>query len=257
MAKKKVIANHKGGVGKTATVITVAAILGSGGNKVLVVDLDGQSDSSDQLLQTESRSKPGVFDLLVDEDGELNTAKCIYKCSELFENCYLIAADSRLDKVGDHINSRIGKEFIVKNLIAPLESKFDYIIYDTPPNLGTLTINALVASDDLIIPIDLSQKSIKNARKLLKVVEILNKSKLPTPRFDGLLICRYEKSNSNETQLIVSELEEEFKSKVINIRIPASIKVREADRQGCSIFHKSKFSPTAKAYRKLVENYII
>lgn len=234
MSKAKVISvlNHKGGVGKTTTTINLGGALRQKGYKVLLIDLDGQANLTEslgfsaELPQTIYGAMKGEYDLPIYEhkDG--------------------------LSVVPSCLDLSAGRELILAHLIKGQKEKFDYILIDCPPSLSLLTLNALTASDRLIIPVQAQFLAMRGMAKLMQVVHKVQQRLNSDLSIAGVLITQYDgRKNLNKS---VSELvQETFQGKVFSTHIRNSIALAEAPTQGQDIFHYAPKSAGAEDYEKV------
>ncbi len=250
------VANQKGGVGKTTTVLTTAAILGDLGKKVLIVDCDSQHNSTSRLEEEESSPPYRLYDLFEDEEFKLSIAKAILPAKSSFKNVYYIEGDARLAKVDSILSNRISREKTLKKILAPIIKHFDFIFLDTPPAINALTINALTAADKLIIPCDLSKDGLEGAKLINKLASSLKKEKITSIELSGIVVCGLEKSNSNLVKDLLSLIRREFADKVYNIEVPATVKVGESALAGATPYQLFRKHPITKSYEQLAKNLI-
>ncbi len=249
--------NQKGGVGKTTSLLTVAAILARRGNKVLVVDIDGQANATSRLLGTPARDRPHVFDLLVDEDGTVAPASAIYGARAPFTSVYVLAGDKRLASVEAHISNRYGRDGILKRVLDPLSASFDFVLIDNPPSLNLLTMNSLVAAAEdggYIVPVDMSSDAAEGAKAVRQMVQLMKKNGLAAePTFLGVLICQFQKGNAIAVRQTGEKLAAEYGEKLLPIKIPHTVKVTEAGHRGQAVVHLDEENAASKAYAELTD----
>jgi chromosome partitioning protein len=253
--------NQKGGVGKTTSLLTVAAILAARGKKVLVVDTDGQGNATSRLLGAASaRDRPHVFDLLVDEDGTTAPATAVYPARAPFKGVYVLAGDKRLAGVEAHISSRYGRDGIVKRILEPLVDSFDFVLIDNPPSLNLLTMNSLVAASEsggYVVPVDMSADAAEGAKAVRQMVQLMKKNGLATePTFLGVLICQFQKANAIAVRETMGKLAEEYGEKLLPVKIPHTVKVTEAGHRGEAVCHVDPENAASKAYIEFTD-YLI
>ncbi len=247
MSKAKVISvlNHKGGVGKTTTTINLGGALRQKGYKVLLIDLDGQANLTEslgfsaELPQTIYGAMKGEYDLPIYEhkDGLSVVPSCL-----------------DLSAVETELINEAGRELILAHLIKGQKEKFDYILINCPPSLSLLTLNALTASDRLIIPVQAQFLAMRGMAKLMQVVHKVQK-RFNSESFDsrGFLITQYDgRKNLNKS---VSELvQETFQGKVFSTHVRNSIALAEAPTQGQDIFTMPPNLPGQRTTRVYVTN---
>jgi len=249
-----VIANQKGGVGKTTTVLMFASILGNKGKKVLVVDCDSQMNATNRLESDDDQYIDTIYDLMTSEISVKKTSETICKAKPEFKNVYFIPGNPKISRV-EPLLPQFGQETILKRILDPFYKKFDFIIIDTPPTVNILTINALASADKVIIPCDMSLDSIDGADLIRKTLDEMKKLKLSSASLHGIFISGIEKKNSNLTKEIIKRVGAEFDKKTVKGSIPASTKVGEAAMKGLTSFHLFKDHPVTNAYKELTKKF--
>lgn len=236
------IANQKGGIGKSATVQALGGALRLQGKTVLLIDLDPQQDLTIACgLPTDET--PNIYEVLAGY-ADINTA-----VKPLGQGLYIIPANDNLAKLENSL-TKIGKEYKLKESIEQLKTKFDYIIIDCPPSLGILTINALTASDRLIIPLkaDLfSLQALKQTANTIKGIQQYTNRQLAIA---GILLTQYQARTILHPQFLtmIQELSKDLRTKVFTAKIRNSIAVAEAQASGQDIFTYSPKSEVAQDY---------
>ena len=247
MSKVISISNHKGGVGKTTTAINVGAGLNKLGKKVLLIDLDAQANLSQSL---------GI------PAGELNIYGAIrgeYKAQPINILKGLDIIPSTLDLSGAEIelSSEAGREYILKELIEPFKRSYDYIIIDSPPSLGLLTINALTASDEVLLPLQPEYLALQGLTKLIEVIDKIQKRLNKKLRVGGIVITQYDKRkvlNRDVVAFIKDSLS--YKGDLFKTMIRDNIALAEAPTKGLDIFRYSPKSKGAEDYLSLCKEIL-
>jgi chromosome partitioning protein len=240
MSKIITISNHKGGVGKTTTAINLGAGLNSLGKKILLIDLDPQANLSQSL---------GLINQDVNIYGALRGE---YKLQPIEVIKGLDVIPSTLDLSGAEVemSGEAGREYILKELIQPLKKAYDYIIIDSPPSLGLLTINSLTASDEIIIPLQAQYLALQGLAKLMEVIDKIKKRLNKDLILGGVVITQYD-SRKVLNRDVVDTIEAHFKKDVFKTRIRENIALAEAPAQGLDIFRYQPKSYGAQDYLSL------
>lgn len=259
MSKTIAVINEKGGVGKTTSILEVAYHLGELGKSTLVIDLDSQENATKRLL-AEDMSKINedqritVYDILIDAKNKVSITDAIMPASESWKNTLILPSDCRLATIEPHLLNRINKEHILKNIISKIKNNFDFILIDLSPLMNILTINALVAADYYLLPTDLSTYSQKGMRTIIEVANMLketgNNSNL---ELLGVFITSFQKGGSIAVRALLEDLQEEYKEKLLPIKIPDSVKVLESQRINKPVSLCSADCSVAMAYKDLAK----
>ena len=231
------ISNHKGGVGKTTSTINLGAGLNKLGKKVLLIDLDPQANLSQSLG-------------LIDQERTIYGAlKGEYSLQPIAVVKGLDVIPSTLDLSGAEIelSGEAGREYILKELIEPLRGSYDYILIDSPPSLGLLTINAFTASDKVLIPLQAQYLALQGLTKLMEVVEKIQKRLNSRLSIVGVLITQYDHRKVLGRD-VVATIEGHFKGEVFKTKIRDNVSLAEAPAMGLDIFRYSPKSYGAEDY---------
>ncbi len=239
------IMNHKGGTGKTTSSINIGAGLAKKGLKVLLLDIDSQANLTEGLGK-------GDPELSVYDSIRENKKLPILNVSE---NLDLVPSSIDLLGAEMEIVSKIGREQILHKLLKPIRSEYDYIIIDCPPSVGLLTVNAMVASDTILLPLQGEYFAYKGVDRLLGIVNEVRDNLNDKLEIGGVFITQIN-PNRILTKTIVEKLTEDLQDKVFDTKIRINVALAEAQLQGQTIFDYAPESNGAKDYQMLVEEIL-
>jgi len=240
MSKIVTIGNHKGGVGKTTSAINIGAGLNKLGKQVLLIDLDPQANLSQSLgLMEPDRTIYGAL------RGE-HPLQAI----EILKGLDAIPSTLDLSGAEVEISGEAGREYILRELLEPLSATYDYILIDSPPSLGLLTINALTASQEVFIPLQAQYLALRGLSKLLEVIDKIKRRLNRDLKVGGVFITQYD-SRKVLNRDVVATIEEHFKDKLFSAKIRDNVALAEAPIQGVDIFRYSPKSYGAEDYLSL------
>ena len=250
MGKIIAIANQKGGVGKTTTAFNLGASLAAAGKKVLLVDADPQANATSGLGLNPDEGEVSVYECLVDgENPEKGIRECCVKGLKVL--------GSRIDLVGAEVElmQRKDRERIMQKILRPLRDSFDYILIDCSPSLGLITVNALTASDSVIIPVQAEYFALEGISQLLNTIRIIKSRLCPSLEIEGFLLTMYDARLRLANQ-IYEELRGHFGDMVFNTVIPRNIKLSESPSHGLPVMLYDPESRGAIAYSQLARELI-
>ncbi|MDU4379119.1 MAG: AAA family ATPase [Anaerococcus vaginalis] len=248
------IFNQKGGVGKTTSVVNLAVALSKLNKKVLVIDFDPQANTTTGLGFDKNELEKSIYKMFYDEGD--NYKDYILKSEE---GPYLIASENSLSGLEVELVSLDQEERLkmLSQIIEEIKKDFDIILIDCPPSLGLLSLNALVASDSIIIPIQTEYYALEGVSELLKTYQTIKESIKEDLEIEGVLLCMFDKDTDLSYE-VVEEVKSFFKEKVFSTMIPRNIKLAEAPSFGKSVITYDEKSKGARAYlslgNELVEN---
>jgi chromosome partitioning protein len=250
MGKIIAFSNQKGGVGKTTTCVNMAAYLAEKGYKCLVVDLDPQGNATTGLGFAKSEVKNSVYQVMID-DVPIETAvmkTCVKGLDILPSNIDLAGAEVELVYVKD-------REHVLKKVLERAKSSYDFITIDCPPSLGLLTINALAASDTVIIPIQSEYYAMEGLSQLMNTIKLVVKHLNADLKIEGVVLTMSD-NRAIISRQISSEIKRFFGKRVYDTIIPRNIRLAEAPSHGVPILLHDTKCAGAKAYNSLTEEFL-
>ena len=250
MARVIAFINQKGGVGKSTSVLNVASYLAAYGKYVLIVDLDPQANATSGLGINPADRQWNLYHVLT---AGLVPTEAVTRTGILGVD--LIPAHQDLAGAGIELVNQPNREFKLETAINSIRNNYDYILIDSPPSLGLLTVNGLVAADHVIIPVQCEYYALEGLSHLLATVDLVRKNLGKDVNVMGAVLTMYDK-RSRLNRSVLKEMQRNFPGKVFNAVIPRSISLAEAPSYGKTILHYDPSSKGAKAYRYLAEEII-
>ena len=250
MSRVFAIANQKGGVGKTTTAINLAASLAANDLRVLVIDSDPQGNATTGLGVSKDADRPSLYHVLL---GDVSARDAI-RNTEL-EGLQIITADKNLVGANLELVDIPGREFRLRERIAEIRADYRFILIDCPPALDLLTLNALIAADSVLVPIQCEFFALEGVSELMDTIDRIRHSFQHPLAIEGIVLTMYD-DRTNLTRQVAADLRQFFKDEVFKTIIPRSIRLAEAPSFGKSILTYDPRSRGAESYIKLAKEIL-
>lgn len=247
MGKVIAITNQKGGVGKTTTAINLSASIALKGKKVLLIDADPQGNATSGLGINKTKENKNIYSVMI--NGE-SIKECIK--STQIKKLFVLPSSIELAGAELELANMIAREFVLKTAIDEIKNDFDFIIIDCPPSLGLITINALSASDSVLIPIQCEFYALEGLGQLTNTVNLIKKKLNVNLEIEGIVLTMYE-SRRKLSKEVAEEVKKHFKDKVFSVAIPRNVRLSEAPSHGVPISIYDKNSIGNKSYSDLAK----
>lgn len=250
MGRIMAIANQKGGVGKTTTVINLSSSISAKGKKVLMVDIDPQGNTTSGIGLNKEKTEKTIYDVLLNNE---NIRDCIVDTG--YERLYILPANIELAGAEIELVTMEGREYRLKNALSVIRDEYDFILIDCPPSLGLLTINALTAADSVLVPIQCEYYALEGLTQLMNTIKLVQKGLNKDLVIEGVVLTMFD-GRTNLSIQVVDEVKKYFRNKVYSSIIPRNIRLGEAPSFGQPIRVYDPKSRGAEAYEELAEEVI-
>ncbi len=244
------IANQKGGVGKTTTNVNLSACLAALGKKVLTIDIDPQGNTTSGLGIDKNKADKSIYDVIINgvpaRDAIIHTD---------YDNLDIIVSKIELAGAEIELVPMMARETILKKAIENINSDYDYIFIDCPPSLGLLTINALTASDKVIVPIQCEYYALEGLSQLINTISLVKKNLNPLLEIEGVVLTMFD-ARTNLSIQVVEDVKKHFRDKVYRSIIPRNVRLGEAPSHGMPITLYDPKCVGAVAYNELAEEFL-
>ena len=244
------IANQKGGVGKTTTAINLSSCLAEAGERVLTIDLDPQGNATSGLGLEKGELEETVYEMML---GDCELEECLQ--SEVQENLDVLPSDSNLSGAEIELLDVERKEYVLKQHLEKVKDQYDFILIDCPPSLSLLTINALVAADTVLVPIQCEYYALEGLSQVLRTVGLVRKKKNPSLELEGVVFTMYD-ARTNLSLEVVENVKNNLNEKIYKTIIPRNVRLAEAPSHGMPINLYDSKSTGAESYRLLAAEVI-
>lgn len=241
------IANQKGGVGKTTTAINLSACLAEAGQHVLVIDIDPQGNTTSGLGISKDEVENTVYQVMLQE---IDITEAI--CENVFDNLDVIPSNVNLAGAEIDLIDVDDREYILKNAINEVKENYDYIILDCPPSLSMLTVNAMTASNTVLVPIQCEYYALEGLTQLIHTINLVKRKLNPELELEGVVFTMYD-SRTNLSLQVVENVKDNLKQNIYKTIIPRNIRLAEAPSHGLPITIYDSKSSGAESYRLLAE----
>jgi len=248
MGKIVAVANQKGGVGKTTTCVNLCAALTEMGTRVLLCDMDPQSNATSGVGVDKNRQSPNMYNVLIEG---VEAADVITKTP------YgdVLPSNKIMSGAGVELVMMPGREHVLKNVLEEVRANYDYILIDCPPSLEMLTLNSLCAADTVLIPVQCEYFALEGLSDLMATIRMIKRSFNPSLEVEGVLLTMYD-ARTNFSSQVAAEIKKFLKQKTYNVAIPRNVRLAEAPSHGMPVTSYDKSSRGSIAYLELAKEFV-
>ena len=250
MGRTIAIANQKGGVGKTTTAINLSSCLAEAGQRVLTIDFDPQGNATSGLGLEKGQIEDTVYEMML---GDCSFEDCLQR--EVQEDLDVLPSDSNLSGAEIELLDVENKEFVLKSHLDQVKNDYDFIIIDCPPSLSLLTLNALVAADTVLVPIQCEYYALEGLSQVLRTINIVKRKMNPSLEMEGVVFTMYD-ARTNLSLEVVENVKNNLNEKIYKTIIPRNVRLAEAPSHGMPINIYDSKSTGAESYRLLASEVI-
>lgn len=250
MGRVIAVANQKGGVGKTTTVINLSACLAEKGKKVLVIDIDPQGNTSSGLGVDKNNAENTVYELLL---GESALKDCVIE--NLYDRLSIVPANVNLAGAEIELIGIPDQHYILKNHIEAVREEYDFILIDCPPSLNTLTVNAMSAADSVLVPIQCEYYALEGLSQLIHTIDLVKARMNEKLYIEGVVFTMYD-ARTNLSLQVVENVKDTLKQNIYKTIIPRNVRLAESPSHGVPINIYDPKSAGAEGYRALADEVI-
>ena len=250
MGRTIAIANQKGGVGKTTTAINLSSCLAEAGQRVLTIDFDPQGNATSGLGLEKGQIEDTVYEMML---GDCSFEDCLQR--EVQEDLDVLPSDSNLSGAEIELLDVENKEFVLKSHLDQVKNDYDFIIIDCPPSLSLLTLNAVVAADTVLVPIQCEYYALEGLSQVLRTINIVKRKMNPSLEMEGVVFTMYD-ARTNLSLEVVENVKNNLNEKIYKTIIPRNVRLAEAPSHGMPINIYDSKSTGAESYRLLAAEVI-
>lgn len=250
MGRTIAIANQKGGVGKTTTAINLSSCLAEAGQRVLTIDFDPQGNATSGLGLEKGQIEDTVYEMML---GDCSFEECLQRGVQ--EDLDVLPSDSNLSGAEIELLDVDNKEFVLKDHLEIVKDDYDFIIIDCPPSLSLLTLNALVAADTVLVPIQCEYYALEGLSQVLRTINIVKRKMNPLLEMEGVVFTMYD-ARTNLSLEVVENVKNNLNQKIYKTIIPRNVRLAEAPSHGMPINIYDSKSTGAESYRLLAAEVI-